>query len=318
MLTSLSGPLLGQTGRAVLVLSSLFIAGCGSRSELLDFPPGPESTFFANDDAGDAFVPPIDAAVPVDAAVSCGNSPATNVAYLIGQGGGFYSFDPVSLQTVLLVTDACTTGSSPFTMTVTETTAYIMYQDDSIYALDLASLACTPTPFNPSAVGLNGPFGLASGYEGAKEWLYAYGCVSSGSQCLPTLARIDPSTFAIDLVGGVGPLPPDPQSDFPVDMKADGFGRLFAIDFAGTLLEIDPTTARVVGFDATGFQTEAAEALLTWNESIYLIGGEDGEVETFDLSSDALRMLGELYEPFVGAGSAPCLHGGARRLDWEP
>jgi hypothetical protein len=309
MLILPTGPLSRATYLAPPLLAILLTAGCGSRSELLDFPPGPRSTFFANDDAGDAFVPPIDAAVP-DAAIVCGNSPTASVAYLIGQGGAFYSFDPVSLQTVLLVTDACTTQSSPFTMTVTETTAYIMNQDNSIDALDLASLVCTPTAFNPSAVGLNGPFGLASGYEGSKEWLYAYGCVNSGNQCLPALARIDPSTFAIDLVGGVGPLPSDPQNDFPVDMKADGFGRLFAIDFAGTLLEIDPTTARVVGFDATGFQTEAAEALLTWNGTIYLIGGEDGEVETFDLSSHALTMQGELYEPFVGAGSAPCLHGG--------
>jgi hypothetical protein len=293
---------------AVALFSILFATACGSRSELLDFPSGPESSFFANDDAGDAFVPPIDAALPVNVGISCGDNPTARVAYLIGNGGQFFSFDPVSLQAVLLATDPCSMQASPFTMTVTETTAYIMGQDSSIYALDLASLICAPTAFNASAAGLNGPLGLASGYEGSKEWLYAYGCVSSGSQCLPTLARIDPSTFAIDLIGGVGPLPADPQGDFPVDMKADGFGRLFAIDFAGTLLEIDPETARVVGFDDTSFQTSAAEALLTWNGTIYLIGGEDGEVDTFDLSSHELTMQGVLSQAFVGAGSAPCLH----------
>jgi hypothetical protein len=290
-----------------LFLFLLVTAACGSRTGLFDFP----TPTLTPDDAGpfEDSVAPIDATVPDDAGKTCGDSSTASVAYLVDQGGGFWSFDPPSLTAVRLTTLACPgVDTTPFTMTVTEGTGYVMYQDNSLYALDLATFACAQTPFTPSQISLQGPLGLASAYEAGNEWLYVYGCIETAGGCPPALARADLSTFALSLVGTVSPLPADPQGDFPADMKADAFGRLFAIDFVGTLLEIDPTNAHVDGFDETGFDVSGAEALLTWNGSIYIFGGDNGMIETYDLATQTLTTVGAVGAPIVGAGSAPCVH----------
>ena len=323
---------LGPVAVALCCVTSIFCAAaCGSRSELFDWPEesaGDAGTGASQDgsvhpedatleapgddaEAPDATDAPIDATPPPDdAGISCGDSSTASVAYLIDQTANFYSFDPPTLTARKLTTLACPTasGAGPFTMTVTEGTAYVMFNDNSLYAVDLSTLACTATPFDPSQAGLEGPLGLASAYEGGSEWLYVYGCLPTPGSCAPALARADLQSFDISLIGEVSPLPSDSMNDFPMDMKADGFGRLFAIDFDGTLLQIDPTNADVLGVDETGFAVSTAEALLTWNGTIYIIGGAAGWVDEYDLTTQTLSTLAEIDEPIVGAGSAPCVH----------
>jgi hypothetical protein len=314
-------------------------AACGSRSELFPEPPAPgaiddggvagadatsppddvdaglandaspgEDVVFGDDVTADAPLVPIDAALP-EAGVTCNPAdPTDTVAYLVSQAGTFYSFDPASLLAVPLTTLDCPAGSTsaPFTMTVTEDAAYVMYQDSELDRVDLSTFACTATSFDSAATAFQGPFGLASAYDGAKEWLYIYGCTNVGGVCEPALARADLQTFAISPVGLIAPLPPTMM--FPADMKSDGYGRLFAIDFPGTLLEIDPTNAQVLGFDETGFSVAAAEALLTWNGTLYLFGSTSGLINIYDLSTQKLTQVGEVGDAIVGAGSAPCVH----------
>jgi hypothetical protein len=316
-----------RSTRVVAVLAGLAPAAlgtaCGSRSGLFLFAEPTPSSGDSGPvpiDAADVAPPPdhaihddesapIDVNVPPDSGLKCADGATDTHAYLVSETGTFYEYDPASLQARPLGSLACPdpNGSQPFTMTVTEGNAYVIYQDSLLYKVDLATLACSATAFNPGAVGLQGNFGIASAYEGATEWLYLYGCVNSGPTCVPTLARADLTTYAVELVGAVAPLPP--TMIFPVDMKADGYGRLFAIDYPGNLIQIDRTTGTVVGYDATGFTlSPSAEALLAWNGLLYIFGGRTGTVAQYDLVAHKLIPLGQVNDAIVGAGAAPCVH----------
>jgi hypothetical protein len=57
------------------------------------------------------------------------------------------------VQATPLGTLACpAAGATPFTMTVTESSAYVAYTDSRIYQVDLATLACTLTAFDPAPI----------------------------------------------------------------------------------------------------------------------------------------------------------------------
>jgi hypothetical protein len=95
---------------------------------------------------------------------------------------------------------------------------------------------------------------------------------------------------------------------YPVDIKVDGYGRLFASDFSGDLLMVDATSGRVLGFDHTGLATSSAWALLTYNDLVYYFMGDNGDAYRWDLMTKKAIPLGTIGDRIVGAGAAPCLH----------
>lgn len=128
--------------------------------------------------------------------------------------------------------------------------------------MDPTSLECTKTPFVPDQLGFPVDIGIAISVSaaGQTENLIVYGCVLDGGQppCLPELATADVTGFSLVDVGPV--LPPPLGVGFPPDLKEDAYGRLFAFDSTGTLLEIDPSNGTLLGEDATGLLSGVGSA----------------------------------------------------------
>ncbi len=246
-----------------------------------------------------AAIPPIDASLS-DSAAKC---PAGSDigAYLVAQGGDFYAFNPSTFAVSRLGALSCaaSVGASPFTMTVALSGAYILYSDGNLFHVDPTSLLCTQTPFAQNQLGFPSDIGIATSPD---DGLLVYGCV--GTPCTPTLAKGDWARFALSKIG---PLIPTPTVGYPLDIKADAYGRLFACDAAGTLLSIDLATARVLGADRTGIQAGPANALLTWNDRLFMFTQAQGLITRYDLKSQQATMVGAVGDTIAGAGAAPCV-----------
>ena len=225
-------------------------------------------------------------------------------AYLVGEDGAFYRFDVSTLVATPLGTPACPIVNTPgpFTMTVARNAAYVLYSDGTLFRVDLATLACTKTAYVDEQLGFPTNVALATAPSG--DALLVYGCLVGRTPCLPTLARADLTRF--ELVS-IGPITPTPMAGYPPDIKTDGFGRLFACDQGGTLLEIDPANGALLGTDATGLVVGPALAVLTYGRDLYFIAGAMGTVSRYDLSTKHLTQLGAIGTTIVGAGAAPCL-----------
>jgi len=297
------------------------LGACGSRTGLLvlEGPPDaasdtappdtatpdlgmPDTTIDADDDAGldaDALpdVPTIDGA-PEDAAPLCPDG-GVSEAYLWSQGGTLYSFDPPTLTAVPLGMVECPTTASPWTLSVSrDGFGYMIYEDWNIYRVDLATLACETTPYQPFQLGFTGQEAIAISRGSSAERLFVYGNPAAG----PTLAVTDLTNFVLTPVGIVNPNP----NAFPLDMQGDAFGRLFGLSSSGQLLQIDSATAALMGEDQTLFTAQGSWAVMTYNEQIYFFAG--GTIYLFDLASQALQMVGQVNDTIVGASAAACIH----------
>ena len=305
------------TGAAVN-LSAL--AACGSRTglDLLPFAPSltsPDASLpdgepdaSSEDSSPDVSTPmidvdappPIDAMTP-DGLLLCPDGGAS-LAYLWGQTGTLYTFDPATLAAQPLGVVVCPTTETPWTLSVSRAGfAYMMYQDWNIYRVDLATLACEATPYQQGQLGFAGEGAIAVSRGEAAERLYVYG-MNGGAA--PVLAVTDLTSFVLT---AVGPVSPNPNA-FPVDMQADAFGRLFVLSESGVLIQLDAATAGVLGQNQTTFETANSWAVMTWNDQIYFFGGS--EVSLYNLATQELLPLGVVAEgdSIVGASAVACIH----------
>ncbi len=264
---------------------------------------GGEANATALDAGRDASVdvPTIDPTLPApEPACAAG----TGTAYLVAENGGFYTFDPSTATTTKVGTLSCPTANpsrTPYTMTVTETDAYVLYNDWSVYRVSLDSLSCTRTPYDGNQVAYPGDVGIATS-GGAEESLLVFGTHRDTRDLAVT---DDLTTLRLREVGPIMPLPP---MGYPVDMKIDGYGRLFASDSQGSLAMIDPASGHVLGFDQTGLRSLSGWALLAFNDGVYFFTGDNGDTFRWNLTTKTAHRLGAAGDKIVGAGSAPCLH----------
>ncbi len=320
-------PELGQRSSVATLLLSVMLVGlaaCGSRTGLFpgsdtpnealtDGGPPPSSPDDAGPPPDDASlpyepdtslppppspVPPIDGATP-PAAPLCADGGGTTTAYLWGESGTLYTFEPLSLTSTPLGVISCPTTGTPWTLSVSRTGyGYFMYTDWRIYRVNLATLACETTPYQIGQLGFTGSESLAVS-RGASESLYVYGMNAAG----PTLGVTDLSSFVLSEVGIVTPNP----EAFPPDMQADAYGRLFVLSRQGVLAEVSSTNAQLLGLDVTTFTGgQTSWAVMTWNDSVYFFGGD--QVSQFDLATQQLTFLGLVSDNVVGASAAACIH----------
>jgi hypothetical protein len=190
-------------------------------------------------------------------------------------------------------------------MTIAQNSAYILYSDGSLLRVDLGSLSCVQTPFDPGSVGFPGNVGLATAPSG--DALIIYGCLHAGSAgCNPALANYNLTTFTLSDVKLISP---SPSPGYPVDVKSSAYGQLFACNQVGILFEVDPATAVLLGTDRTNVVVGNDLAVLTFNDQLYLLSQDVGLVSRYDLALKVATGLGTLGFPVVGAGAAPCLSG---------
>ena len=193
--------------------------------------------------------------------------------------------------------------SGPWTMTATTSHAYVVFTDWSLYAVDLATLTCTPTAFQPGQLGLDFEFGVAAYGSGAAERIFYYGVPTGGSGAI--LAVSDTSSFVLTKVGDVAS--PPGGASFPVDLTADEAGHLYAFSPLGRVQEIDSASAAVIQSVDTGVTSQSTWATIAYGSALYL--WVEDLVVGYDLASR--KPTGELQAggSAIGAGSFPFCDG---------
>jgi hypothetical protein len=242
------------------------------------------------------------ASVPVAAAGDAGDEGAAcpvggPTAYLWTADAALYTFDPATLQTTLLGVVSCPSDQPPWTMTVSGSGfGYMIYDDWNIYRVDLATLACTPTPYVPGQLGFTGEEGVAVAREDGVERFFVF-----GDGTVPTLAVSDFTSFVLS---EVGPATPDPDA-FPVAVQGDASGRLYALSQTGTFFELGSTPAEVSDLAQTTLGEPDNWAILRYGAGIYLFG-QGGAVGLYDPVANQLVPLGSVNMSIIGASAAPC------------
>jgi hypothetical protein len=186
---------------------------------------------------------------------------------------------PASIE--MLGTPSCGDANVQWTMTATRDTAYIVYTDGTIYAVDLATLACSRTSFDPNQLGIGAEFGVAAVGSGPSTRLFVYGLPAEGN--VPVLALASGSSFALTLVGSIHPAPS--VSSFPVNLTADTAGQLYAYSPGGLVQKVDPASGAVVQSRQTDVVTMSTWATIAYSPELYLWA--DARVVGYDLSTGA-------------------------------
>jgi hypothetical protein len=259
---------------ARLALALSLLGGCGARTQ----PGGLSSTGLPPDaSAGDDARVPADASPDTPAGCPDGGS---EVVVALDSAGGLYRYYPATGSSISLGTPACDDSNVQWTLTATAAHAYIAYTDGSLYVVDLATMVCTPTAFQPGQLGLDFDFGIAAVGSGASEQLYYYGVPTSGES--PILAVSDTQSFVLEEVGAISPAPPA-SGGFPVNLTADGAGHLYAFSPVGLVQEIDATSAAVLQAVDTGVTSGSTWATIAYGSRLFL--WVDTEVVGYDLAT---------------------------------
>jgi len=248
--------------RAVLVL---LLAACGS-PPLIDagsLPVPVDAGVDAGRDAGRELL---------DGGPHCGCTPGLHGEriYLVGAEGGLHTFDPVTLETELVVGPACASVDSPFSLAIAPSgLAWILYSSTRrMLTIDVNALAaCEDSGYLPTLAELP-LFGMSFVDRGGCSSLYAFSYSGDGpfreGPDLGVLARIDgdPPRAAvlssIDYDGG--------------ELAGTGDGRLFAFtgDRPAKLVELDPDDgAALETFPLERFHTTLSSAFAFFGGDIY-------------------------------------------------
>lgn len=273
-----------------IAVAALLLAGCGARTEPDDLSTAPSGPSDASGPSGDdSPVTGFDAGPDAVAGCGGGDGGRFEVVYALDNVGGLHRYDPYSGQSVALGTPQCADDSVQWTFTASPDHGYIEYTDGTTYQVSLDTLACTLTPLDPAAVGLDYDFGIAAVGSGAAERLFVYGVPlggQGGPATGPILAVADTTSFALKKVGDV--LPPPAGGGYSVNLTADGVGHLYAFAPGGplaTVQEIDSSSAAVVQSVDTGVTTEGTWATIAFGDSLYLWVG--AEVVGYDLQTQS-------------------------------
>jgi hypothetical protein len=286
----------------LLVAAAPLLVACGSRTGIdVSLLPADASPAADGSPAADAS-PTADA--PDDAGARCRDGGPLELAYVFDADGVLLRYDPLTGQSERLGAPDCGNDNVPWTMTASSENAYIVYTDWTIYRVSLATLACTPTPFQPGQLGLDAEFGVAAFGSGPSERLFVYGLPSGGST--PILAVSDTSSFVLSKIGDIVPVPP--LSSFPVNLTADANGNLYAFSPGGLVQKIDSATGAVLQAVDTNVTSESTWATLTYGADLYL--WVESRVDGYDLAARARTSDRDAGILAIGAGSFLACPGG--------
>ncbi len=196
----------------------------------------------------------------------------------------------------------------PWTISVSRTgTAYLVSSDTwDMYAVDLATLACSRTLFRRNQLGIATSFGIAVSRTGSADQMFFFG--ESNGQGPPILAVSDLTTFQLQEVGPA--LPDVPQLDNQeYDTQADLYGHIFVLTQTGLLVELDAATGKVLGAVDTGTNPTQNEswAVMTYEAQVYMF--TNTTVATYDFATGVTTTLGnvDVMNYVVGASAVPCI-----------
>ena len=212
-------------------------------------------------------------------------------------------FDPETLTFTTLGTLDCDYWSRPGSMAVNrQGSAFVRYSDDTLYEVDLETLACTPVSY--SRPGGFGSFGMGFATETDGSWREELFVADAD-----TLGVLDEGDWGIDTVGAL-----PSQSE----LSGTAEGELWAflpLESPAALVSVNPETGRELSrFGLAGFpdpSTLDAFAFAAWGGEFYLFVRTYGMGNSTDVykvdGTGALTLERERVGfDVVGAGVSTC------------
>lgn len=291
-------------------------ASCGARSELWvetyespeedAAPPDADAPPDVVDAPPDVFDAPPD--VPEDGLPPC--DPDLLYIYLVTSETDLYRYRPDTGVFSLVGNLACPSGGSPFSMGVTRTgTAYVVYNEGSLFKVSTADASCEPTDWFPGNGGFN-TFGMGYAIDDDKmgETLHVaeinFGSPSKG------LATIDTDTFELTYIG---PFSENPGNALELTSSDDGnlYGYFLNADGnGGVVVEIDKATAEIKSkVPLPAGSASSALAFAYWGGDFYVFtseGNSETTVTRYKPSDGSVGVVATLNRTVVGAGVSTC------------
>jgi hypothetical protein len=244
--------------------------------------------------------------------VGCIDAGATEIYLVTAQNELLSFYPPTATFTDIGMLD-CPSMSNPNSMGVDRTgTAYVNFEDGTLFQVSTATAACAATPFAP---GQNGFMQFGMGYVGnpadGGDLLH----VASDFAGSSTLATIDTMSF---LLSPVAPFGPNPVSS--PELTGTGDGRLFAFyldpsdpsQSSSLISQIDPLTAtEIASSSLPGLVPGMDYAFAFWGGDFYVFTSSDGvssQVTRFSPADGSVMVVTQTAsgQAIVGAGVSTC------------
>lgn len=268
-----------------------------------DDPKNPSSSGVFNSSPEGGTVPP-------DAC-----SAAAQLVYVVSEQNELHSFNPAKGEFKLIGKLDCEAaqGFGPNSMAVDRSgTAWINYEDGTLFKASTENAKCTATSFEPNQAGFL-KFGMAFVSEkagSANEALFISG-LGDVATIGKGFGRINQSTLKLTMIGDYSP----PLSGRGAELTGTGEGKLFgffATDPQATLAQVTPAagaTADTTGL--TGVQTRESWAFSFWGGDFWFYTSAKGgrsSVQRLALTGDKQITVTNPDVGFaiVGAGVSTC------------
>jgi len=229
----------------------------------------------------------------------------SDLVYVIARDdGSLYTFDPAALGFTRLGRVDCGTSQTPASMAVSrDGVAYVRYGDNSLYAVDLATLGCSRTAYSDRTTRF-GDFGMGYATDSAETWRDRLYIASAD-----TLAVLDTASYALTSVGAL-------SSQSELTGNADGeLWAFLPLETPARLVQLDKDDARTLDvLRLTGFPDPSdldTFAFATWSGSFWLfvrVSGMGESTDVYEVTADGTmhKVLEDVGFDVVGAGVSTC------------
>jgi len=287
------------------LLTALVFSGCSTEWGIQTYGPPPETPL---GDTGVVAEDPQDPQDP-DAPQDPNDPPdeddcdhTSDLVYVIDRNDeALYLFDPTDQSFDLVGELDCTMWGTPGSMAVSrDGYAYVRYSDDSVYAVDLVTLDCSPTTF---AAGF-GSFGMGYATDAADTWRDALYIATSTS-----LATLDTATWSASMVGGV-------PSQAELTGNADGeLWAFLPLEIPAELVQLDKDSSQILHrHTLNGFPNPLdidTFAFANWGGEFWLFVrtygmGQSTDVYRVDANGNMTLAAPDTGMDVVGAGVSTC------------
>lgn len=300
---------------AVLEIAVL-AASCGARSSLRE-PTLEEEADAGPDVTADVRTDPVEDPIEEDIAdvveeglPEC--DPEALYVYLVTEQTVLYRYDPSTNGATPVGSLACpANGATPFSMGVDRKgRAYVVYNDGSLYLVDVNDASCEPLEFEPGQQGfLTFGMGFAIDDDMLAESLYVAEINFEPGVPSLGLGRIDTNTLVLDYIG---PFSEDFGKSTELTSSDDGqlYGyTLDALGNGGHVIRIDKETAEILEETLLPVgQSSSALAFARWEGDFYIFTSPGGPttVTKYSPSDGNVAVVATLNETVVGAGVSTC------------
>jgi hypothetical protein len=234
-------------------------------------------------------------------------SDASKLVYVVGSGNELYSFSPPTLAIKQVGEINCVAQGgfgTPFSMAVArDGTAYVLFDDGKLFAIDTTTAECKATSFVPNQLPGFDLFGMGFSTNPGdpnSETLYVASFDGAG------LGTIDLTTMKLSMIA-----PYDLVSD-PGELTGTGDGRLFGF-FLSTpvkVAEIDKTSAKILSIaPQPTVDIGGGWAFAFWGGDFWLFTAPSqftSQIDRYQPSTKTTTKVAEVPFKIVGAGVSTC------------